>query len=190
MSYFKNIGHFFCITAILLSVSCCKSERKEMECTLANMHKHPIILPLSRMQCRYENKDTLITDSHPVGFRLVTYIDSSECSPCLLDKLYHWNHIMAQTEKSKDILQYIFIVAPKPGMLEDTYLSIQYGGLNSPVYIDTAYMFKSYNKNFPEQPKLHTFLINSKDSVILVGSPLDNKRIRDAFNQIISTSIN
>ena len=81
-------------------------------------------------------------------------------------------------------------MAPKVLQLEDTYLSIEYSGLDSPVYVDTAYVLRKENPQIPVDPIYHTFLLNEKDSVILVGNPLENVEIENIFRHTIDSIIN
>lgn len=135
---FKHL--LFTVTACWI-FSACKSDNKIQQ-TLKTLETQTINVNLKGMQCLYQGIDTIITDCSILKLRLIKYIDSSECSPCILDHMYYWNDLLEDIKVYNREIQYTFIVAPKTEDLENTYLSIKYGGLNNPIYVDTAYTFK------------------------------------------------
>lgn len=46
-----------------------------------------------------------------------------------------------------------------------------------PVYIDTTGVFERTNPCLPHLSQMRTFLLNRKDTVVLVGNPLHNSNI-------------
>ncbi|NPD91626.1 hypothetical protein [Xylanibacter muris] len=170
-----------------LFVSCGGST--EIKDSLDAMLSHPVRLSLDRMKCSYRGSDTLMADSIKPDLRLVVYVDSSECSSCVLDQMYHWNEMLSESRKYDGRLQYVFIVAPRPSQLEDARLSLEYCGLQSPVYVDTGFVFRCSNPWFPSGRMYHTFLLNRNDSVLLVGSPLDNPNINELFTRTVKSVI-
>ena len=77
------------------------------------------------------------------------------------------------------------IVAPKHEQIEDAYLSIESNGLDSPVYVDTAYAFRKANPYLPDERMYHSFLLDEKDSVVIVGNPIENPKIDSLINVIV-----
>lgn len=176
--------------AVMLCLFSCGNEHDTVLYALKEMESRPMALHLDRMQCKYRGRDTLCLDSVMPKLRLVRYVDTTECSPCILDRMYYWNDLIKEAGRYDGKLRYIFIVAPKVLQLEDTYLSIEYSGLDSPVYVDTAYVLRKENPQIPVDPIYHTFLLNEKDSVILVGNPLENVEIENIFRHTIDSIIN
>lgn len=117
---------------------------------------------------------------------MVVYVDSSACSSCTLDKMYVWNKSIEKARKQGNRLKYVFIIAPKAEQLEDAYLSIESNGLESPVYVDTAYVFRKANPHLPEERMYHSFLLDAKDSVVIVGNPMGNPKIDGLINKIVN----
>lgn len=174
------------LLAVVLFVSC--EEKENVKETLRLMQSHPVCLPLDEMQCCFRGNDTVMLDSIKNDFRLVVYVDSTECSPCLLDKMFIWNDRLEDAKKTPSQLKHIFIFAPKPEQLEDAYLSLQYCGLESPVYIDTAFAFRKKNPYFPENRIYHTFLLNRNDSILLVGNPMENPKIDEMLKHVLTNN--
>ena len=171
-----------------LMVSCKEDAVKD---SLKELQSQPVKMRLDRMECRMYDRDTVYRESVKPELKLVVYVDSSACSPCTLDHIYVWNDLLDEAQKYKGKLKYIFIFAPKPGkyQLEDVHLSIASCGLKCPVYVDTAYTFMHDNPHLPADRRFHTMLLNRKDSVLMVGSPLDDSRIENLFKRIIKSVI-
>lgn len=178
------------IINVIAIMSGCNNRHDYIEKTLQKMQSRPINLCLDKMQCRVRNMDTVIVDSMKPDLRLVVYIDSTECSPCALDRLYKWNGLISEAKKYGGRLKYIFIVAPKRNQLEDVYLSIESSGVDSPVYVDTAYCLRKENNEINSEKMFHVFCLNKNDSVILVGDILDNDRVDSIFRKQIRAQIN
>lgn len=169
----------------ILTMSC--ESNGEVRDTLKTMRSRPVALHLEEMQCRVQARDTLLADSRKPDLRFVVYVDTTECSPCVLDKMYHWNDMLDETRQYHERLRYIFIIAPKSGQLEDVYLSLESSGLKSPVYIDTSYAFRKANPEFPEEPMYHAFLLDRNDSILLVGNPVSNSKIKEIFRRMVKS---
>lgn len=57
--------------------------------TLTEMREHPVVLPLDRMQCHYDGRDTVVQDSVVPVLRMVVYLDSAYYTSCALDRNTH-----------------------------------------------------------------------------------------------------
>ena len=177
------------INAIAM-LSGCDSGEDSVKETLEKMRSHPINLCLNKMQCRIQAVDTVIVDSVEPDLRFVVYVDSSECSPCALDRMYMWNDFIDEAKLYDGKLRYVFIVVPKNAeSLMDIYLSIESSGLKSHVYIDTAYYFRAANREFPKNSKFHQFLLNKHDSILFVGNPLNSKNLEDIYKRTVMSII-
>ncbi len=177
-----------------MAVTCalvgCDGGRSRIKDTLAGMRKHPITLPLDRMQCRHEGKDTVMRDSIMPKLRMVVYIDSAYCTSCALDRMRQWNGLIADAKKYDGGLQYVFIAAPKPEQVEDTHFSIDYSQLDSPVYVDTAYAMRAANPRLPDGNEYHTFLIDAEGNVLFVGNPLGGEDLKELYKKTVRSNIN
>lgn len=172
------------ISAVMMFVSC--NQKSDIETSLMKMKSRSVNLCLQEMQCRNKRGDTIVVDSVKTSYRMVVYVDSSVCSPCTLDKMYVWNESIKKARKQGNRLKYVFIVAPKLEQLEDAYLSIESNGLDSPVYVDTAYVFRRVNPHLPKERMYHSFLLDAKDSVVIVGNPMENPKIDSLINKIVN----
>lgn len=172
------------ISAVMMFVSC--NQKSDIETSLMKMKSRSVNLCLQEMQCRNKRGDTIVVDSVKPSYRMVVYVDSTECSPCTIDKMYMWNDAIKKAKKGGNKLRHVFIFAPKPDQIEDTYLSIESSGLDSYVYVDTAYAFRRENPHVPQDRMFHFFLIDDKDSVVIVGNPIEHPKIDSLVNRIVN----
>ncbi len=177
--------------ALFIIISCVNNnnDNKVME-VLNAMHMESVNLNLDGMMCRYGAKDTVI-DNGTALLKMVLYVDSSECSPCMLDRMYLWNDIIEETEKYNDRIRFIFIFEPKHGKfaLEDVLLAAESSGLNNCIYVDTAMLFKKQNPNLPGDKLYHAFLIDERDNILLVGNPVVNKKVKELFDRTVKSTM-
>lgn len=54
-----------------------------------------------------------------------------------------------------------------------------------PMYIDRECRFPALNPTLPKDPRLHVFLLDHKNRVVLVGSPIGNKNLWELYKQQI-----
>ena len=181
------------IMAAVMAVTCalvgCDGGRSRIKDTLAGMRKHPITLPLERMQCRFGVKDTVVQGGAKPKLRMVVYIDSAYCTSCALDRMRQWNGLIADAARYKGDLGYVFIAAPKPEQVEDTYYSIDYSQLDSPVYVDTAYAMRAANPGLPDGSEYHVFLIDAAGNVLFVGNPLGGDELKELYKKTVRSNI-
>ena len=50
-----------------------------------------------------------------------------------------------------------------------------------PIYIDNGNLFRKNNRNIPFDERMHTFLLDENNKVILVGSPLKKNRTYNVY---------
>jgi len=175
------------IFILIFSVFGCKDERKNIEENLSSMQLHPISLNLDKMVRMHSKNDTsyITMKAASPKYRYIVYVDSSECSPCMIDHMYEWNGLIDSIRERNLSVDFIFIVAPRYNQKEDAILAIESSGLKNDIYVDTAYTFMQANTYIPKEAKYHAFIINDSNKVVLVGNVLNNKRINNMFNKIL-----
>lgn len=181
------------LCAVLLVPISCKRlsqirAKSNMRESIFNMQKHRVKLYLNRMAYCVPDNDTARADTSTAPYRLVTYIDSTNCTPCMLNKMHQWNDIIDYTRANGNHVNYIFIFEPKADHIEDAHFAVESSGLKNRVYLDTASVFRKENKFIPKDSKYHTMLIDKNDSIILIGNPKYNKKIEKIFLYIINNN--
>lgn len=168
------------LVIFILLASCAQEDSIRKD--IIRLKSHPVRLDLSNMVCIEDDLDTL---SHrkmtPCLLKLVVYLDSTKCSSCYVKTMYRWKEISSALSSYKGKIQSFFIFSPKSGQRESLYLAIKGAHLSMSVYVDTTNVFSRLNPHLPSDSELRTFLLDEKDSVILVGSPIKNKKMQDLF---------
>ena len=167
-------------TMICLLFLGCKSEKEQVRDKIEQMKSRPIELCLDKMECRRNPLNKL-----DKKYTMVVYVDSTECSSCALSKLRFWNPLIAEAKKKQLDIDYVFILAPKKEDMEDVNVELEITDLQSSIYVDTAFVFKMNNKDFPKENKYHSFLLNTDGKVIFIGSPITNKKLMDIYKNIV-----
>lgn len=170
---------------VCISFAACDMKQTETKNILSEMSKNKIDIPFSKMGCFHSDADTLrsVMGVEP-KYTFVHYVDSSQCSPCALDRMYTWNKFV--DEYSKKGVRFVFVVEPKIEQMEDVHFSIASSGLHSPVYVDSLFAFRKQNKKLPTEQQYHSFLLDKLGHVILVGNPLQNSKIEELLDKIIN----
>ena len=167
---------------VLFICSSCTSEKKQIKDNLELMTGTPINLSLDKMEAR---RNPLVkSDSE---FKMVVYVDSSECSPCALSHLRFWNPLIKEARQKKISIDYVFILAPNPETMDDVNMELDITDLGSSIYIDSDYVFKKSNSFIPKESKYHSFLLNKRNKVILIGSPIDSEKIKNMYNEVVES---
>ena len=171
---------FFCYS--------CSSKKGDAQKTLVEMSKHKVVLPLEEMGCFHSAVDTMERkEVVPMMYNFVHYVDSSQCSPCALDRMYNWNKLV--DEYSSKGVRFVFIIEPKKEQLEDVHFAIESSGLRNPVYVDSLYAFRRQNSFLPEDQMYRSFLLDKNGKIILVGNPLENNDIKQLWNKLVKHNI-
>lgn len=171
----------------ILLTSC--SNKSKLQCQLENLMNKELNVPLEKMVCLYSDIVTNKISEHKLfHYAYIHYVDSTQCSPCALDKLYLWNDMILEFE-NKGIRSF-FIFEPKKDQVEDVYLSVKSSGFKSPVYVDTAYCFRHENSFIPNDVLYHSLGINDERRILLIGNPLLNKKVKKMYDELVTNSNN
>ena len=166
----------------LILMSC--SEKRQIQTELEDMYSHTFCLSLDKMECKHSNVDSLAAEVNiKWRYTYVQYVDSFQCSPCTLNKMYQWNEYIERQHKKG--VRFVFIFEPSRAVLEDVYLAIESSGLKNPIYVDTACVFKKENECISDDIKYHSFLLDDKSKILVVGNPLFNKKIEKLMDKTI-----
>lgn len=169
------------VALIVLMVGC-ESNAKRVNRTLEILTTVPIRFEENNfvVWCNGMNGRAVCEDK--ALFKMVCFVDSQECSPCMLKDAYLWNSYVRTF--SPDEVAFLYVISAKK--VDDVKLQIRESGFSRNFYIDTLGKFKHDNPQIPESSVYHTFLIDKNQNVILVGNPAKNRRIEKLFFEIIN----
>ena len=177
----KNIGWLFALLALF---SC---NRDSMKKQLSNFIGTEIVFP-GNLQSNLQGRDTLIhfTDA---PMKMVVWYDSVECASCRIQQLHEWNEIIRYANETGEIFRPVFIFSPKVNDLHSVNYALHMSDFEHPVYIDKENIFRKNNHGIPPDERMHTFLLDENNKVVLVGSPLRNKPLWELYKEQIESII-
>jgi len=139
-----------------------------------------MLLPSSKIITSFV-KDSTYMDFSVAKLKLIIYVDSTECMSCKIKRLNDWNKILKLDSVYKGRIKFYFVFSPKRGQVKQTLRSIKLSSLFYPLFLDENSDFIKDNTQIPRDMRLHTFLLDEDNNIILIGNPLRNKGIRKLF---------
>jgi len=127
-----------------------------------------------------------------VGNRLVIWFDSTECGSCRMSRLYEWNDdpVMHYAQGLKDKFEVLLIFSPKKQDVRSLKFNLEGYDVSFPVIIDEAGDFPRLNPHIPADTRLHSFLLDKDNKVVLVGNPLGNEQLWELYKEQIRQLVN
>lgn len=156
----------------------CDNTIKRKILKMQNVH---VCIPLNKMNkvCKSETKERQATD-----LTYVCYVDSSlACRPCYIKHTIMWKRYL-QLEKTNKI-KFFFIFEVPETDLNKIKKEIQQSVIRNNSYVDTKTVFRLSNKFLPEESVFHSFLLDKKNHIIMVGDPTYNESISHLLEKIL-----
>jgi hypothetical protein len=127
-------------------------------------------------------KDYINYNFSDADYKIVTYIDSTDCIPCQM-KLEPWNNLVAEFKSIQDIdFNFVMILQGSDAKTIENNLT-EHNFLN-PICIDKNKLFDKANK-LPKNKKYDTFLLDADNKVIAIGNPVASPKIKELYKKII-----
>lgn len=173
---------------ILLFFNSCSMRERQFSNEIALLQSKAIRLPSNVLIMR---QDTILpkNDINENGYKLVVYVDSVDCTPCAINHIGLWGTFINYTKQTSDQLRFHFIFSPKKRELQNTKLILTNTKFDHPIMLDTLREFEKLNPHLPKNRALHTFLLDENNNVILVGSPLQNRKVKEMFYKIVDEKV-
>lgn len=175
------------LTLALLVLACMASCNKEraVRDDIIRLKSRPITLSCNSMRLiSHENK----VDTFPKQFYWVVYSDSVDCSTCRLTNLLHWGDFIYKVKESAADVGFRFIFSPSDEDMGAFMCTAGTLKLSSQIYLDSSNVFARQNPHVPNDVLFHTFLMDGKGNVLLVGDPVRNSEVNKLFWELIGAS--
>lgn len=179
MSRFLYVSILAVSFCILFVTGCKKNIDKEIRDFVASS----VVVPYDKFDKRICSHftDTL---SAAKDYRLVCYLDSSECQTCRFSQLMNMEKEHINMPEYKD-LEFLYIFNIGKDDTDDLYRVLCRSRLEGIVYFDTLNVFMESNPHIPQENIYHTFVIDKNGKVLLVGNPFQNDRMIALLNKIL-----
>lgn len=186
------------IRVLLISLLCsvfvflgCKSPNDKVNENIAQMQSQPVSLHLNDMSCWIND---ILQTSRPweksAKLKLVVFADSSLCSECTLKRMYLWSDFVELEQKYDNQFYLMFIFQTKKGAdVSEMATYFHLTELNHPIYVDSKDVFRRHNPHIPKEEVYNTFLLDEKNNVVLVGSPLFDTLLEDKLLEILNEKL-
>lgn len=171
----------FTLFFVLFSLFSCN--RGNVGKQLENFVGMEVVLPKG-MQGNLQGRDTLLSVPD-APMRLVVWFDSLGCSSCRINRMHEWNDVVQFAEGMGDRFDPVFIFSPKAADRHSVRIALRTAFFEYPVYIDEDGMFPKNNPQLPTDERMHTFLLNADNKVVLVGSPVGNEALWELYKEQI-----
>lgn len=170
----------FFLTLFLFFLLSCKNDLDREK--YVDFMKTQITIPYTQFEKKVCSmfSDTLSDKT----LRLVNYIKMEDCTPCRISALTAIERQSWQREHIKDV-EFVYIVETSPQKKHFVYKQLCNARIEGSVYLDTCSAFLQANPHFPDNPLLHTFILNKKDSVVLFGDPFKNEKMENLLLKVI-----
>ena len=131
-------------------------------------------------------RDTTIT----LGDRpkIVVYYNSDGCTSCRLKELPLWKNLLRETQETDSLeVDFVFILKSDPHS-DELRLSLNSMRFDHPVLCDPDGEFER-NNLLPEDEFFHAFLLDRKNTVILLGVPVFNPALWEKYKEKLAEMI-
>lgn len=156
---------------------------------MARFYGQRVVLPLDSMLYMVGDSTEYAQGVTADGYRLVAYYDSTECSSCRLKTLYEWGGLIDSVSSSGCKVDFYFVFNVPTQRMEEVKTTLATYARNLPVYLDTIGVFERMNPNLPRLSRMRTFLLNRKDTVVLIGNPVHNRHVADIMWNVVRENI-
>ena len=177
----RLIKSFTCLVLFIGLIACKQGERIQKD--IEGLKSRPIDLCLEKLPCYINGHDTIYTERENVIYKWVIYIGPSACTSCFVTHMIDYEMISPKMQ-AYDV-DIIFVFDFIKNEHEDLSSLIRLSAYPYWCIIDEESLFREQNPHIPSNPLLHSFLLDEKDSVILVGNPVRNKKIEELFFKIL-----
>lgn len=181
----KRIFTSISICMLFFLISACNYRQKHIERTVNDLYAQKIVVP-------YSDMETIVVDSSKLkkssSFRILAYVDSTECTSCYASHFSEWEYILKECRKYEPAISFITIIEAKElaNEIKREYLKSNF---SKSIFIDRTGVFRKKNPTFPDANIMHVLLLDKDNKVVLVGNPLNNKRIEELLYNKLKESI-
>ncbi len=158
---------------------CCS---RHIDDNIKKFAQKPIVIPYEKMD--FFNPYLVQSDGQKY-IRFVTYLDSTECLSCSFGQLSE-NERQIFANDTFSIVQIQYIVKLYNENKEIVRKKIIQSRLQGEIYFDTICVMEKNNPQINDNILFHSFVLNDKNEVIMVGNPFQNGNMEALFKKVIA----
>nr|WP_195458329.1 hypothetical protein [Alistipes sp. D31t1_170403_E11] len=119
--------------------------------------------------------------------KLVIYNTSDGCTPCRVSHLYDFEKLFKIDSQKR--FAPIIIFAPESDKYHEVITLLEQQSFEFPVYIDKLNELRKKNTQIPSDTRFHTFLLDKKNKVVLVGNPIYSDAMWSLFKSTLDNML-
>lgn len=176
---------FVLVLFLLLAISCQDSKKEKLSSLVKKWSGKEILFPAYSV-FTIQGKDTVDFDFSHSTYKVVMYVDSTGCTACKL-QLYKWKRFIKEicAKKRPDIdIAFIFYFFPKDKRELLDIMDTE--SFTYPVCLDEKDEFNKLN-HFPLEVTFQTLLLDNRNTVIAVGNPVHNLKVRKLYQKLLGS---
>ena len=182
MNIRNNILPLFILCTLSCACFSCSNEKKEEITRMVTEWQGKEIQFPTNSTFTIQGKDTVSVNMN-AEHKILVYVDSAGCTSCRL-QLNKWKEFIVKVDSvAKEPVQFLFYLTPK-SVKEARYITRR-DDFTYPICIDLKNEINSKN-NFPKEDTFHTFLLDAKNKVQIIGNPIHNNAVRELYLNAIS----
>lgn len=188
MKYRKNRIIILNVLFQLIICGCTNSQCIQNE--IDNLKSEYISLNLDSMQ---KGLDLISSNREQVtqnSYTYIKYISSIQCSSCVIKSLRDWIRLQDIFDICNE-LSLIIIIHPKDYQTKRIIDEFKTDTIMlENVYLDTIGVFERVNSFLPKNTYLHSFLVDDKGKVLIVGDPTCDEIVEGELRNFIHNKFN
>lgn len=149
------------------------------------LQKHAIIFPEDILRVKADSLSYGMSSDNLIP-KLVFYIDSTECTSCVVTNLGYFNQLDSLLE-NETIFETVVILSPPSGARKSLIDDLKVFPPKRTVYIDQSGSFAHNNPFIPDDPIYHAFLLDLDNHPIFIGNPISGTQIKSAFIEVLKS---
>lgn len=160
--------------------SCQNLKDKEFRNVIMEWSNKKIFLPDSLYMIN--NHEIVGTKIQKGKYTILSYIDSTGCTPCKLH-LSKWKDFISEMQQvSMDSVFVMLIV--NDGSFETVDYISTWDKFSHSIYVDVNDSLNNLN-HFPMDERFQTFLLDKNNKVLAIGNPIHNPKVKELYMKII-----
>lgn len=180
-----NLKSKFCVWSIWICLLSCTNNNITKE--VKQLMSEPIDLCDKQLAVYLHGVKINDKKTYRKEYTQVVFVDSATCSQCFWKQMPRWQSFVDSVNIHNIDISFAFVFHVKNRNRDSFIESMrQDTSFHCPVYLDTTGVFLKSNSNIPPNKLLHTFLLDKYSQVILVGNPVQNRKIRILLEDILS----
>lgn len=170
------------ITFLFLLLSC-TSKKSDLERIVSEWQGKEILIPEQLTDVL--ERDNMLFSSP--DYTILTFLDTTGCTRCKM-KLDLWEKYLNGLDSVSEYnINFVMVVAPKD--IKDLQQIVRESSFTRNVFVDEENTLNDRN-HFPADILLSSFLLDSKNRVVIIGNPIYNPNIGDLYMSVLSDSAN